>query len=35
MGRLETKAGFWSLTEAINTTTPAGMMMMQMVEAFA
>lgn len=28
-------AGFWSLTEAIDTTTPAGRMMMQMVGAFA
>ena len=28
-------AGFRSLTEAIDTTTPAGRMMMQMVEAFA
>ena len=31
----ETGAGFRSLTEAINTTTPAGRMMMQMVRAFA
>jgi DNA invertase Pin-like site-specific DNA recombinase len=31
----ETKAGFRSLTEAIDTTTPAGRMMMQMVGAFA
>src|SRR6266498_2075738 len=31
----ETKAGFRSLTEAIDTTTPAGRMMMQMVAAFA
>src|SRR6516165_4419449 len=31
----EGKAGFRSLTEAIDTTTPAGRMMMQMVEAFA
>lgn len=30
----EAKAGFWSLTEAIDTTTPAGHMMLQMVEAF-
>jgi DNA invertase Pin-like site-specific DNA recombinase len=30
-----TKAGFRSLTEAIDTTTPAGRMMMQMVGAFA
>src|SRR5258708_19974188 len=29
------KAGFRSLTEAIDTTTPAGRMMMQMVGAFA
>ena len=29
------KAGFRSLTEAIDTTTPAGRMMMQMVAAFA
>jgi DNA invertase Pin-like site-specific DNA recombinase len=36
MGRLaEDKAGFRSLTEAIDTTTPAGRMMMQMVGAFA
>ena len=31
----EAKAGFHSLTEAIDTTTPAGRMMMQMVGAFA
>ena len=31
----EVKAGFRSLTEAIDTTTPAGRMMMQMVGAFA
>ncbi len=31
----EAKAGFRSLTEAIDTTTPAGHMMMQMVSAFA
>jgi DNA invertase Pin-like site-specific DNA recombinase len=31
----ELKAGFRSLTEAIDTTTPAGRMMMQMVGAFA
>ena len=31
----ETGAGFRSLTEAIDTTTPAGRMMMQMVGAFA
>src|ERR1039458_4813379 len=31
----ECKAGFRSLTEAIDTTTPAGRMMMQMVGAFA
>src|ERR1039458_8267036 len=31
----ETKAGFRSLTEAIDTTTPAGRLMMQMVGAFA
>jgi len=31
----EMKAGFRSLTEAIDTTTPAGRMMMQMVGAFA
>jgi DNA invertase Pin-like site-specific DNA recombinase len=36
MDRLgEAKAGFRSLTEAIDTTTPAGRMMMQMVGAFA
>jgi DNA invertase Pin-like site-specific DNA recombinase len=36
MARLaEAKAGFRSLTEAIDTTTPAGRMMMQMVGAFA
>src|SRR5881394_2723795 len=36
MERLEeAKAGFRSLTEAIDTTTPAGRMMMQMVGAFA
>ena len=36
MGRLgEAGAGFRSLTEAIDTTTPAGRMMMQMVGAFA
>ena len=29
------KAGFRSLTEAIDTTTPAGRMMMQMVGSFA
>ena len=29
------KAGFRSLTEAIDTTTPAGRMMMQMVASFA
>jgi DNA invertase Pin-like site-specific DNA recombinase len=28
-------AGFWSLTEAIDTTTPAGRMMMQIVATFA
>ena len=31
----ETEAGFRSLTEAIDTTTAAGRMMMQMVGAFA
>ena len=31
----EVSAGFRSLTEAIDTTTPAGRMMMQMVAAFA
>lgn len=31
----ETKAGFRSLTESVDTTTPAGRMMMQMVAAFA
>lgn len=31
----ESEAGFRSLTEAIDTTTPAGRMMMQMVGAFA
>src|ERR1700680_4898016 len=31
----EQKAGFRSLTEAVDTTTPAGRMMMQMVGAFA
>src|SRR5713226_3865958 len=31
----ESKAGFRSLTEAIDTTTPAGRMMMQMVGSFA
>lgn len=31
----QTGAGFRSLTEAIDTTTPAGRMMMQMVGAFA
>jgi DNA invertase Pin-like site-specific DNA recombinase len=31
----ERKAGFRSLTEAVDTTTPAGRMMMQMVGAFA
>ena len=31
----KSKAGFRSLTEAIDTTTPAGRMMMQMVGAFA
>src|SRR6516162_8695462 len=31
----EAEAGFLSLTEAIDTTTPAGRMMMQMVGAFA
>ena len=31
----ETEAGFRSLTEAIDTTTPAGRMMMQMVGVFA
>jgi DNA invertase Pin-like site-specific DNA recombinase len=36
MDRLrETKAGFRSLTEAIDTTTSAGRMMMQMLGAFA
>jgi DNA invertase Pin-like site-specific DNA recombinase len=30
----EARAGFRSLTEAIDTTTPAGRMMMQMVGAF-
>lgn len=36
MERLEVhRAGFRSLTEAIDTTTPAGRMMMQMVAAFA
>src|SRR5499427_4177419 len=36
MERLEeARAGFRSLTEAIDTTTPAGRMMMQMVGAFA
>jgi DNA invertase Pin-like site-specific DNA recombinase len=33
--RAEAKAGFRSLTEAIDTTTPAGRMMMQMVGSFA
>src|SRR3954454_8751639 len=32
---LKAKAGFRSLTEAIDTTTPAGRMMMQMVGSFA
>ena len=31
----ESKAGFRSLTEAVDTTTPAGRMMMPMVGAFA
>jgi DNA invertase Pin-like site-specific DNA recombinase len=31
----DAKAGFRSLTEAVDTTTPAGRMMMQMVGAFA
>jgi DNA invertase Pin-like site-specific DNA recombinase len=31
----ERRAGFRSLTEAIDTTTPAGRMMMQMVGSFA
>ena len=31
----ESKAGFRSLTEAVDTTTPAGRMMMQMVGSFA
>ena len=31
----ESKAGFRSLTEAVDTTTPAGRMMMQMVGVFA
>ena len=31
----EAKAGFKSLTESVDTTTPAGRMMMQMVGAFA
>jgi DNA invertase Pin-like site-specific DNA recombinase len=31
----EAKAGFRSLTEAVDTTTPAGRMMMQMVGCFA
>src|SRR5215467_10251934 len=31
----EAEAGFRSLTEAVDTTTPAGRMMMQMVWAFA
>src|SRR5260370_38696176 len=31
----EEKAGFRSLTEAIDTTTPAGRMMMQMIGSFA
>lgn len=31
----EAGAGFRSLTEAVDTTTPAGRMMMQMVGAFA
>ena len=36
LDRIETKgAGFRSLTEAIDTTTPAGRMMMQMVGSFA
>lgn len=36
MERIETaRAGFRSLTEAIDTTTPAGRMMMQMVGSFA
>ena len=36
MERIETAgAGFRSLTEAIDTTTPAGRMMMQMVGSFA
>ena len=33
--RGEAEAGFRSLTQAIDTTTPAGRMMMQMVGAFA
>ena len=32
---MNAKAGFRSLTEAIDTTTPAGRMMMQMVGSFA
>ena len=32
---VERKAGFRSLTEAIDTTTPAGRMMMQIVGSFA
>lgn len=36
MGRIvECKAGFRSLTEAIDSTTPVGRMMMQMVASFA
>jgi DNA invertase Pin-like site-specific DNA recombinase len=31
----EAKAGFRSLTEVIDTTTPAGRMMMQMIGSFA
>jgi DNA invertase Pin-like site-specific DNA recombinase len=31
----QAKAGFRSLTEAIDTTTPAGRMMMQMIGSFA
>ncbi len=31
----EAKAGFRSLTEAINTTTPAGRILMQMIGSFA
>lgn len=35
MDRVETGAGFLSLTEAFDTTLPAGRMMMQIVGSFA